>query len=86
MGTEDKDDKGKGSGLPMGKLEDALVRFENTGLAGPVLASPMEKLEDTLVRFETMCLNGTGQHFRNRLKARVGTRLHTMLARLGSLS
>lgn len=80
---EGMDSKGKGSG---GKLEDALVRFEDTGLAGTVLASSMEKLEDTLVRFEDMCLNGAGQHFRSRLKSRVGTRLHTMLARLGNLS
>ena len=83
---EDRGNRGKGSGLPMEGLEDTLVRFEDTGLAGTVLASSMEKLEDTLVRFEDMCLNGAGQHFRSRLKARVGTRLHTMLARPGSLS
>jgi len=59
---------------------------EDRGNRGKGSGLPMEGLEDTLVRFEDMCLNGAGQHFRSRLKSRVGTRLHTMLARLGSLS
>ena len=59
---------------------------KGTTEAVEVLASPIERLEGTLDQFEVLCMNGAGQNFRSRLKSKIGPRLHTMLARLGSLS
>jgi hypothetical protein len=53
--------------------------------AQDVLVSPMETLESTLAQFEAMCMNGVGSQFRKRVRSRIGPRLHTMLARLGSI-
>ena len=75
-----KDKREDGMGIVIDRLE-----VPGPGLPALPPASQMEKLEDALVQFEALCLNGGKNRFRNRLRQQ-GSRLHTMLAKLGGIA
>ena len=76
---------GAAASLPVGTIHVGTVRIPGAAAAEPILAVPFDALDKTIGTFERLCSIGGKAIFRNRMKGRLGPKLHTMVGRLSLL-